>query len=130
ILSLFYALLAISVFVSVFGIVNTLQLSIHERRRELGVLRALGASRRAVRRMVRYESVITATIGGALGLVLGIFFAAVVTSSLDEEGLHFQLPWLPIVGLLALAVVLGVLAAIGPARRASRLDVLGALAYD
>ncbi|HWH12700.1 MAG TPA: FtsX-like permease family protein [Solirubrobacteraceae bacterium] len=130
ILSLFYALLAISVFVSVFGIVNTLQLSIHERRRELGVLRALGASRRAVRRMVRYESVITATIGGALGLALGIFFAAVVTASLDEEGLHFQLPWLPVVGLLAVAVVLGVLAAIGPARRASRLDVLGALAYD
>ncbi|MEA2370131.1 MAG: putative transport system permease protein [Solirubrobacteraceae bacterium] len=130
ILSLFYALLAISVFVSVFGIVNTLQLSIHERRRELGVLRALGASRRAVRRMVRYESVITATIGGALGLSLGIFFAAVVTAALDEEGLHFQLPWLPVVGLLALAVVLGVLAAIGPARRASRLDVLGALAHD
>jgi len=130
ILSLFYALLAISVFVSVFGIVNTLQLSIHERRRELGVLRALGASRRSVRRMVRYESVITATIGGALGLALGIFFAAVVTASLNQEGLHFQLPWLPVVGLLALAVVLGVLAAIGPARRASRLDVLGALAYD
>lgn len=130
ILSLFYALLAISVFVSVFGIVNTLQLSIHERRRELGLLRALGASRRSVRRMVRYESVITATIGGALGLALGIFFAAVVTASLDEEGLHFELPLLPIVGLLALAVVLGVLAAIGPARRASRLDVLGALAYD
>jgi putative ABC transport system permease protein len=130
ILSLFYALLAISVFVSVFGIVNTLQLSIHERRRELGLLRALGASRRSVRRMVRYESVITATIGGALGLALGIFFAAVVTASLDEEGLHFQLPWAAIVGLLALAVVLGVLAAIGPARRASRLDVLGALAYD
>jgi putative ABC transport system permease protein len=130
ILSLFYALLAISVFVSVFGIVNTLQLSIHERRRELGVLRALGASRRAVRRMVRYESVITATIGGALGLALGIFFAGVVTASLDEEGLHFQVPWLPVVGLLGLAVVLGVLAAIGPARRASRLDVLGALAYD
>jgi putative ABC transport system permease protein len=130
ILSLFYALLAISVFVSVFGIVNTLTLSIHERRRELGVLRALGASRRAVRRMVRYESVITATIGGGLGLVLGIFFAAVVTASLDEEGLHFQLPWLPVVGLLALAVVLGVLAAVLPARSASRLDVLGALAYD
>ena len=130
ILSLFYALLAISVFVSVFGIVNTLQLSIHERRRELGLLRALGASRRSVRRMVRFESVITATIGGALGLALGIFFAAVVTAALDQEGLHFQLPWLPVVGVLALAVVLGVLAAIGPARRASRLDVLGALAYD
>jgi putative ABC transport system permease protein len=74
--------------------------------------------------------VITATIGGALGLALGIFFAGVVTASLDEEGLRFQLPWTAIVGLLALAVVLGVLAAIGPARRASRLDVLGALAYD
>jgi putative ABC transport system permease protein len=130
ILYLFYALLAISVFVSVFGIVNTLTLSIHERRRELGTLRALGASRRTLRRIVRYESVITAAIGGTLGLALGIFFAAVVTASLRDQGLRFAVPVLAVAGLAALTVGVGVLAAIPPARRAARLDLLAALAYD
>ncbi len=129
ILYLFYALLAISVFVSLFGIVNTLTLSIHERRRELGTLRALGASRRTLRRIVRYESVITAAIGGTVGLALGIFFAAVVTASLRDQGLRFSVPVLAVAGLAALTVALGVLAAIPPARRAARLDVLSAIAY-
>ncbi|MEA2299692.1 MAG: putative transport system permease protein, partial [Solirubrobacteraceae bacterium] len=130
ILYLFYALLAISVFVSLFGIVNTLTLSIHERRRELGTLRALGASRRTIRRIVRYESVITALIGGTLGLTLGVFFAAVVTASLHDEGLRFSVPVLAVAGLFALTAGLGVLAAIPPARRAARLDLLAAIAYD
>jgi putative ABC transport system permease protein len=130
ILYLFYALLAISVFVSLFGIVNTLTLSIHERRRELGTLRALGASRRTIRRIVRYESVITALIGGTLGLTLGVFFAAVVTASLHDEGLRFSVPVLAVAGLVALTAGLGVLAAIPPARRAARLDLLAAIAYD
>ncbi len=130
ILYLFYALLAISVFVSLFGIVNTLTLSIHERRRELGTLRALGASRRTVRRIVRYESVITAMIGGAVGLALGIFFAAVVTASLGDQGLRFSVPAPAVAGLAVLTVALGILAAVAPARRAARLDILAAIAYD
>ena len=130
ILYLFYALLAISVFVSMFGIVNTLTLSIHERRRELGTLRALGASRRTVRRIVRYESVITASIGGAIGLALGVFFAAVVTASLSDEGLRFSVPAPAVAGLALLTVALGILAAVAPARRAARLDILSAIAYD
>ncbi len=129
ILYLFYALLAVSLFVSLFGIVNTLTLSIHERRRELATLRALGASRRTVRRIVRYESVITSAIGGTLGLVLGMFFAAVVTASLPDEGLKFAVPAIDVVGLAVLTVAVGVLAAVIPARRASRLNILGVVAY-
>ena len=130
VLYLFYALLALSVIVSMFGIVNTLTLSIHERRRELGTLRALGASRRTLRRMVRYESAITALIGSSLGLVLGIFFAAVVTASLAGTGFHFAVPWLQVAGLLVLSLLLALAAAAAPARRAARLDVLAAIAYE
>ena len=130
ILGLFYALLAMSVIISAFGIVNTLTLSIHERTRELGLLRAVGMSRRDVRRMVRYESVITAAFGAVLGLVLGIFFAFVVAKALEDEGIRFSLPVGQIVALLVFALLVGVLAAVLPARRASRLDVLQAIQYE
>jgi putative ABC transport system permease protein len=130
VLYLFYALLTMSVLVSLFGIVNTLTLSIHERTRELGMLRAVGMSRRQVRRMVRYESVITAAIGAVLGLVLGLFFAGVVTASLSDQGIEFAIPWSQLALLLVLALVLGVLAAVAPARRAARLDVLRSIAYE
>lgn len=130
ILYLFYGLLAISVFISLFGIVNTLTLSIHERRRELGTLRALGASRRTVRRIIRYESLITAALGGALGIALGVFFAAVLTATLRDQGLRFAVPVPAVVGLAVLSAALGVLAAIIPAHRAARLNVLAAIAYD
>jgi putative ABC transport system permease protein len=130
ILALFYALLAMSVIISAFGIVNTLTLSIFERTRELGLLRAVGMTRRDVRRMVRYESVITAVFGALLGLVLGLFFAFVVIQAIGSEGLTFSLPIGQIVALMAFAVVVGVVAAIFPARRASRLDVLRAIAYE
>jgi putative ABC transport system permease protein len=129
-LGLFYALLAMSVIISAFGIVNTLTLSIFERTRELGLLRAVGMTRRDVRRMVRYESVITAVFGALLGLVLGIFFAFVVIQALEGEGITFSLPVGQIVSLLIFAMVVGVVAAIFPARRASRLDVLRAIAYE
>jgi putative ABC transport system permease protein len=130
VLGLFYALLALSVIVSLFGLVNTLALSIFERTRELGMLRAIGTSRRQVRRTVRYEAAITALIGAVLGLVLGVLFALVVSRPLEAEGFTFALPVLTLLALLAVSAVLGVLAAILPARRAARVDVLRALAYE
>jgi putative ABC transport system permease protein len=130
ILGLIYVLLALSVIVSLFGIVNTLALAIHERTRELGMLRAIGTSRSQVRRMVRYESVITALIGAVMGAVLGVCFALIISRPLESEGFSLSFPVGTLLILLVLSGVAGVLAAIGPARRASRLDVLEALAYE
>ena len=127
-LYLIYALLALAVIVSLFGIVNTLVLSITERTRELGLLRAVGTSRRQVRRMVRYEAVITALIGGVLGVVLGVVLAVLVSRVIDDFTLTIH-P-VTIIVLLVLSAIAGVLAAVLPARRASRLDVLEALAYE
>ena len=129
-LNLVYALLSLAVIVSLFGIVNTLTLSIHERTRELGMLRAVGMSRRQVRTMIRYEAVITALIGALLGMGLGLVFAALVSRPLADEGFTLSYPVPTLAVLLVLAGLAGVLAAIWPARRASRLDVLQALAYE
>ena len=130
ILQLLYVLLGFSVVVSLFGMVNTLVLSVFERTRELGMLRAVGMTRRQARQMIRHESVITALIGAVLGLPLGIFLAALVAQALSQYGVSFSLP----VGTLALfalvAILAGVLAAVLPARRASRLNVLKALQYE
>ena len=126
----FYVLLALAVVISLLGIVTTLALSIHERTRELGMLRAVGMSRRQVRRLVRYESVITALIGAILGTILGVIFAALVSRPLADEGFELAYPIGTLAVLLALAALAGVLAAIFPARRAARLDVLRALAYE
>ncbi len=129
-LNLVYGLLFLAVLVALFGIVNTLALSIHERTRELGMLRAVGMSRRQVRQMIRYEAVITALIGALLGAVLGVVFALLMSRPLADEGFVISIPIGTLIGLLVLAALFGVLAAIGPARRASRLDVLRALAYE
>jgi putative ABC transport system permease protein len=129
-LGLIYALLSLAVIISLFGIANTLALSIHERTRELGMLRAVGMSRRQVRRLIRYESVITALIGAVLGLILGMIFAALMSVPLADEGFGLSYPAGQLILLLVLAALAGVLAAIGPARRAARLDVLEALAYE
>jgi putative ABC transport system permease protein len=129
-LGVVYALLFLAVIVSLFGIVNTLALSIHERTRELGLLRAVGTSRRQVRRIVRYEAVITALIGAILGAILGVVFAVIVSRPLADEGFILSIPVGTLLILLVLAIIAGVIAAIGPARRASRLDVLEALAYE
>lgn len=125
-----YVMLSLSVIVSLFGIVNTLVLAIHERTRELGMLRAIGTSRRQVRQIVRYESVITALIGAVLGVVLGVIFAVLVGIPLKDEGFATSIPVGTLIVLLFLAIVAGVLAAIAPARRAAKLDVLRALAYE
>ncbi len=129
-LGLLYALLSLAVIVSLFGIVNTLTLSIYERTRELGLLRAIGMSRRQVRRVVRYESVITALIGAVLGLVLGVFFSVIVSRPLAEEGFTLSFPVVTLLLLTLLAIIAGIVAAILPARRAARLDILEALAYE
>jgi putative ABC transport system permease protein len=124
---LLYALLAMSVVISLFGIANSLFLSIHERTREFGLLRAVGATRSQVRQMVRYESVITAVIGGLLGTAIGVLFAFLVTSSLDDLGLGFDPPLRQLGIFLLLAVMVGVIAAVVPARRGARMQVLEAL---
>jgi putative ABC transport system permease protein len=130
VMSLFYVLLALSVIVSLFGMVNTLVLAVFERTRELGMLRAVGMTRRQARRMIRQESVITALIGAALGLPLGVGLAALVTQSLSKYGVSFSLPVGTLAVFTVVAIVAGVLAAIAPARRAARLNVLNALQYE
>jgi putative ABC transport system permease protein len=129
-LTMLYVLLALSVIVSIFGMVNTLVLSVYERTRELGMLRAVGMTKRQARRMVRHESVITALIGAALGLPLGIFLAALVTRALQEFDVRFSIPWGQLVVFAIIAVIVGILAAIMPARRAAKLNVLRALQYE
>jgi putative ABC transport system permease protein len=128
--NLFNALLILAIVISLFGIANTLALSIHERTRELGMLRAIGMSRRQVRTMIRYEAVITALIGAILGIVLGVIFAALISQPLKDEGFTLSYPIVSLIVLLILAGFAGVLAAIPPARRASRLDVLDSLQYE
>jgi putative ABC transport system permease protein len=129
-LGLLYALLAISLIISLFGIVNALVLSIYERTREIGMLRAIGTTRSQMRAIVRYESIITAVIGGVLGILIGVLFAWVLTRGLEDEGIEFSLPILTLVIFLVLAVVAGVLAAVLPARRAARLNPLEALHHE
>jgi putative ABC transport system permease protein len=130
ILSMLYVLLGFSVIVSLFGMVNTLVLAVYERTRELGMLRAVGMTRRQARRMIRHESVITALIGAALGIPLGLFLAALVTKALSEWGVGFELPVNELAAFTAVAIAAGVAAAIIPARRASRTNVLNALQYE
>jgi putative ABC transport system permease protein len=129
-LAMLYVLLAFSVVVSLFGMVNTLVLSVFERTRELGMLRAIGMTRRQARRMIRHESVITALIGAALGLGLGVFLAALVTQALSKYDVAMSIPVPMLTAFTVVAILAGVGAAIMPARRASRLNVLDALHYE
>jgi putative ABC transport system permease protein len=129
-LTFLYVLLAFAVLISIFGMINTLVLSVYERTREIGMLRAIGMTRRQTRRMVRHESIITALIGAAIGLPLGIFLAALVTRALGDFNLTFSIPWGQLIFLTVLAIVVGILAAIMPARRAAKLDPLQAISYE
>ncbi|OPZ46972.1 MAG: Macrolide export ATP-binding/permease protein MacB [Actinobacteria bacterium ADurb.BinA094] len=129
-LTLVYGLLALSVVISLFGIVNTLVLAVYERTREIGLLRAIGMSRAQVRATVRYESVITSIIGALMGIVVGVVFAWVVTTRFAGQGVVFSIPGAQLAAFLLLAVVVGVVAAILPARRAARIDILAAIQYE
>jgi ABC-type antimicrobial peptide transport system permease subunit len=128
VLNVIYVLLALSVVVSFFGIVNTLVLTVYERTRELGMLRAIGMTRRQVRRMIRHESVMTALIGAALGIVLGLVLGGVLAFRVKE--IFFIVPWLQLVIFTIVAIVVGIIAAIFPARRAAKLNPLEAIAYE
>ena len=131
ILNLFYALLALAVLIAVLGIVNTLALSVFERTRELGLLRVVGTSRRQMRTMVEVEGAIIAVLGAVLGLGIGIVVAAAMLQALRDKGLtDTAVPVARLLGFVALSGVAGLAAAVLPARRAARLDVLRAIAHE
>jgi putative ABC transport system permease protein len=131
ILNLFYALLALAVVIALVGIVNTLALSVVERRRELGLVRAVGMGRRQVRAMVRTEGVVIAALGAVLGLVVGLVVAVAMLAALRDKGLtETSVPFSRLLAFVVAAAVAGVAAAVLPARRAARTDVLAAIAHE
>ena len=127
-LILLYVLLGLSIIVSLFGIVNTLILTVFERTREIGMLRAVGMTRRQTRRMIRHEAVITALLGAALGIPVGLVLAFLFDRALSD--VPFVVPWGTLIVFIIAAIIVGLLAAIFPARRASKLNVLNALQYE
>ncbi|MFH8350179.1 ABC transporter permease [Streptomyces sp. NPDC018045] len=130
-LNLLYGLLGLAVVIAVLGVVNTLALSVVERTREIGLLRALGLSRKQLRRMIRLESVVIALFGAVLGLGLGLAWGAATQRVLALEGLTaFAVPWSTVAAVAVGSVLVGLLAALLPALRASRLDVLAAIAHE
>ncbi len=130
-LGLVYVLLALAVLVALIGIVNTLMLSVFERTREIGLLRAVGMKRRQVRAMIRSEAVIVALFGAVVGIVIGAGLGIALASSLRRDGVtNIAVPIPSLIGFLVLSAVLGLLAATWPARRAANLDVLAAIATE
>jgi len=130
VLNVIYVLLALSVIVSLFGIVNTLALAVFERTREIGMLRAVGMTRRQARRMIRHEAMMTSLLGAALGLPVGIGLAALATRGLQTYGLTLSVPVPSLATFVLLSLIVGVIAAVLPARRAGKLNVLAALSYE
>ncbi|MFE9425229.1 ABC transporter permease [Kitasatospora sp. NPDC006697] len=128
-LNMLYGLLAMSVLVAILGVINTMAMSVFERKREIGMLRAIGLDRRGIRRMVRLESVVISLFGAVLGLGLGTFLAWAVTGTLknDVAGLTTVLPVGRLLLFLALAGLVGLVAAVWPSRRAARLDILDSI---
>ncbi len=130
-LTVLIAILALSEIIAILGIVNTLALSVFERTRELGLLRVVGMSRRQMRRMVRWESVVIAVLGGVVGLALGVVWGWAFARALQEQGLTvFRIPVVEVLLFVGGSMLAGVLAAVLPAWRASRLDVLEAIATE
>ena len=129
-LTMLYVLLALSVIISIFGMINTLALAVFERTRELGMLRAVGMTRWQARTMIGSESVITALIGAAIGLPLGMFLAALVTKALEQYEVRYAVPLTALIIFAIVAVIVGLVAAIMPAQRAAKLNVLQALQYE
>jgi putative ABC transport system permease protein len=128
---LFYVLLALAVIIAFIGIINTLALSVLERVRELGLLRALGMTRRQLRRMIRWEAVIIATLGAVLGLAVGTFFGWVLVRALRDQGItEFAVPIGTLVAFVVAAAVAGVFAAVFPGRRAAKIDILRAITTE
>ena len=126
-----FALLGLALIIAVLGIVNTLALSVIERTREVGLLRAIGLSRGQLRRMITLESVVISVLGALLGTVMGLVFGIALMYSLRDEGLEvISVPSGQLAIFLLLSLVIGVLAAVFPARRAARLDVLEAIATE
>jgi putative ABC transport system permease protein len=130
-LSVAYVLLALSILIAAFSVVNTMALSVIERYREIGLLRAIGMGRPQVKGMIRSEAVIVAVLGAVLGMVLGVLLASAIVVAIGSSGalgtFHLVIPWPTLVIVLVLAGVIGVIAAVFPARRAARLDVLQAV---
>jgi putative ABC transport system permease protein len=130
-LSVIFALLALALIIALIGIMNTLLLSIVERTREIGLLRAVGMTRKQIKSTVRWEAVIVAVFGALLGLVIGLFLGWSIVRALHDDGItQFAIPGGQIVLFIVLAGIAGVVAAAYPARRASRLDVLEAISTE
>ncbi|PNG18220.1 ABC transporter permease [Streptomyces cahuitamycinicus] len=130
-LYLVYALLGLAIIIAVLGVVNTLALSVVERTREIGLLRAIGLARRQLRRMIRLESVVIAVFGAVLGLALGLLWGVCTQQVLALQGMTaLAIPWLTIVLVVVGSVVVGIVAALLPALRASRMNVLAAIAHE
>lgn len=131
IMVVFQGFLVLAIIIAAIGIVNTLALSVLERTRELGMLRAIGMTRKQVKRMVRTESVIIALFGALLGVVVGVGFGIALQRALSDQGIEqLALPWLQLVSYVIVAAIIGVLAAVLPARRAARLNILNAIQAD
>jgi putative ABC transport system permease protein len=126
-INLMYLLLALAVGIALLGIMNTLVLSVFERTRELGLLRAVGMMRRQLRSMIRWEAVIVSVFGAILGVILGVIFGGAIVRALESEGINLSIPVGQLVIWLIAAGIAGVVAGIWPARRAARLDVLRAI---
>ena len=125
------ALVGFAVIIAVLGIVNTLMLSVFERTREIGLLRAVGMTRRQTRRMIRWEAVIIAVFGGVLGILVGTLLGFIAVQAMPESFItDFGIPVRNFVIILVMCIVAGVLAAILPARRAARLNILDAIAHS
>jgi putative ABC transport system permease protein len=128
----FNALVGVAIFVSLFGIINTLSMSVIERTREIGVLRALGSTRWQIRRTITDESLVIALIGAVMGIAIGagLGYALLKGLSFGIPGVTYRAPVATMIGVAIAAVILGLIAAVLPARRAARLDVVEALGYE